>query len=101
METQSDNCSATVGAFPKYDIPYNIYNMANQQILNTDADLTMLDSGAAVSVCPISYCPNESTFPIKKTRFLRTATGQNIEVYGKICDILNRKIKNNREICGL
>ena len=83
MEKQNGNCFATVGDFPKYDIPYNIYNMANQQILNTDTDLAMLDSGAAVSVCPNSYCPSESMFPIKKTRFLRTATGQNIEVYGK------------------
>ena len=83
MEKQKDNCHFVVENFPKYDIPYNIYNMANQQILNIDTDLTMLDSGAAVSVCPTSYCPSESTFPIKKTRFLKTATGQNIEVYGK------------------
>ena len=61
------------------EIGLNIKN----QIIGTDSKLTMIDSGAAISVCPKSYRTEEVLHKNKKTRYLLTATGQKIVIYGK------------------
>ena len=61
----------------------------------------MIDSGAAVSVCPDSYRPDAYTVPNKNPRYLQTATGQQIEVIGKICFVPNWIETNYNKIYSL
>ena len=52
-------------------------------IKNTAAWGIMIDTGAAISLAPVSFAPTTELSPLEGTFQLRTATGEAIQAYGR------------------